>query len=140
MKRHAIAHLTESATQHVALAKAFKVLSGHFAEMAECMKAEKSGETNPATFYANVSGECHKASDAHASLAESCLEASKALNESRKAMGNDLDALEPTEISAVIPDNPRFRAVPRGGQPQISTNGADSVFDKIYGGASGTDE
>jgi hypothetical protein len=133
---HAIKHLTDHATQHVALAKSHKALSSHFAALAECMKAAKSEmkETDPATLYANVSGEFHKASQAHTALAESCIEASKALKESHKAAGmdGDLDDLMPSPISRVAPDLPgTLRRVYRPGQQEIHSADVSREFKKL---------
>jgi hypothetical protein len=142
MKSDALRHLTETAAQHIALAKSCKALASHFGSLAECAKSHKSEmkdqETDAGTLYANASNEYATQSEAHTAIAKSCLDACKALKESKKAaMGGDFDLDElmpmPDGLSRVTPTSPHVRAVLRPGQRELPTPLTDPVNKIIFG-------
>ena len=114
-QHHLTTFLTKMAEHHVTLAKAH-------ADMAEDCEPDSPQH------------EFHKnSSNAHAGMGETAVEACKMLMESQKAMGVDLDALVPTNVSAVTPNHPGVRAVPRVGMRPIPVPDVDVEFSKIFG-------
>jgi hypothetical protein len=96
------------------LTKAHEAIAQHHRAMSKCHKAAigKAEAGNPDREFHKVAAAAHdQAADAHDAMCEDCA----------KAVADDLNKTMPwpTGLSAVAPNAPGIRAVPRGGQPQI---------------------
>jgi hypothetical protein len=90
---------------------------GHWQQMAECAKA--AGLDDMAKV-CNDRATHYKA--AHSDVVAAASKAAAAdLEKSR-------NALEPSRVSGVVPDNPTLRAIPRFGQRQIAKTDIDPEF------------
>jgi hypothetical protein len=110
--------LTKMAEHHTALAKAHEAFR------------EGMGEDSPAA------DQFHKAAgNAHASIAEECVQACKTLMGSNKAMGvdDDRDGLLPMPVglSAIAPDNPNIRPVFRNGMREFGKAAVPEQFAQL---------
>jgi hypothetical protein len=158
MKTHLHKFLTKMAEHHVAKAKHHSAKVEHHHQLGEKYgslgtfhKAKHDG-ADPATIFSAIA-EAHAAtaeehsdmSQEHGDMAEACIKLAKTLAEtttgewSRKAaMGDDLDKLVPTAVSAVAPNRPGITAVPRAGMQPLPTAAENPLYAKVFG--AGTDE
>jgi hypothetical protein len=98
----------------------------HHVKCAKAHQAAMDGEdegTSRHDFHKSMMAE-------HTAMAETCLSALKTV---KAAGAGDDDALVPTLVSAVTPNHPDIRAVPRFGMRPIPTPDVDAEFGKIFG-------
>src|SRR6266566_5207193 len=124
MKTHLKAFAVHLGGRLVKSASRNRTLSKHFAGLAKVAEADgESGEGTPAQIFSQLADAHNEAAADDTELATHCAEFVKILDSTRKAMGGfDLDALEPSQVSAVHGDAPpsSLRPVFRAGQREFS--------------------
>ena len=109
------------------LAKFHQAASAHHRAMAKCHKTAigKAVDGNPEHQFHKTAAEAHdQAADSHDQMCQAC----------QKAIEDSLNKVQPTLVSAVAPDNPNYRAVPRAGQrPVAERPNVDDEFVKALG-------
>ncbi len=121
MKTHLKAFAVHLGGRLVKSASRNRTLSKHFAGLAKVAEADgESGEGTPAQIFSQLADAHNEAAADDTELATHCAEFVKILDSTRKTMGgsDDLDALMPTEVSAVVPSN--LRPIFRSGQREFS--------------------
>jgi hypothetical protein len=71
----------------------------------------------------------------HATTRDKLAECNKAVTDEMAKRASNSNALEPSQISMVTPNNPNIRAVPRNGQPALVSSAIPKVdvqFEKIF--------
>jgi hypothetical protein len=107
--REHLIHLHKTAADH------HKELAGHYEGLSKCLdKAE--GADSGKTFLKAIADEHSSMAQFHTDAANACEKATASADLEKRA-----DTLVPTNISAVVPDRPGVRAVPRAGQQPIQT-------------------
>jgi hypothetical protein len=118
MKEHLV-------TVHKRLSKHHAAVSGHYLDMADCMgKADNGDESTKAKGSLEaLAGEHSDMAQFHEDCAAKC----------SKAAADELNKLVPSNVSAVVPNAPGIRAIPRPGQPPISEKpNVPLEFEKIF--------
>jgi hypothetical protein len=123
-----VEHHTKKAASHEARAGHFKKLAGHF-KKTEVTEAEKDAQailTALAGLHEEMSQEHASMAEFHADGQDKCSKAIDDVDLTKR------DSLVPSSVSAVAPDRPNVRAVPRPGQRDIPA-GVPMELSKIVG-------
>lgn len=104
-------HHVHKAAHHAAVGEHYQKLAGHIgkSETTEASKDSAGILAELASLHESLSAEHTSMSAHHHEMMEEC----------SKAADGDLNKLVPTQVSAITPDRPGIRAVPRAGQQPI---------------------
>jgi hypothetical protein len=115
------AHLSDV---HNRLAKHHAAVAGHYQDLAACIAKASNDEATKDSKCAleGLAREHEDMAQFHADCSERCAKAADA----------DMNKMLPTSISAVVPDHPSVRAIPRFGQKSVpGSPNVDPLFARL---------